>query len=255
MKMLLRLKSSGPGRGWWGPPKGSHTAQAVPGGKVEERDPRFAPRKRRGVKRKKPSAKAKPKAELKPQVAVGGGHPLITTPEGEAKIRSFESEIVGMRRGEHAGFFDETGFKRFEKTNLSGSFIQFTEDEKQTIQRSAQFSPIIMTHNHPEFGSSFSLDDIRVAINWNLAEIRAVGQHPLTTNRYLYRLTRPGNSWGDVSKLSGRAFDVDTEIKYRFWSQAKAGTLAPRVASFEHYHEMWKTVAGEQGWQYSRTKL
>jgi len=40
--MKAILKSKGPGRGWWGPPKGTHTAQNVPGGEggggsVEER--------------------------------------------------------------------------------------------------------------------------------------------------------------------------------------------------------------------------
>jgi len=34
--MKAILKSKGPGRGWWGPPKGTHTARAVPGGKRDQ---------------------------------------------------------------------------------------------------------------------------------------------------------------------------------------------------------------------------
>lgn len=34
MRGVIRFKEEGPGRGWWGPPKGTHDAQAVPGGKA-----------------------------------------------------------------------------------------------------------------------------------------------------------------------------------------------------------------------------
>ena len=40
MKMQLRLKSEGPGRGWWGPPKGTHTAANVSGGEEKAQEPR-----------------------------------------------------------------------------------------------------------------------------------------------------------------------------------------------------------------------
>jgi len=254
--MKLVIKSEGPGRGWWGPPKGTHTAANAPGGKDVEEPGYGYGRKKRGVKRKKPPEKAKPKPEPKSEKPRygSGEHPLTATQEGEERIRITEAIIATATSGETGALYTPDGTQLFSKANPYGSFIEFTDDEIAAIKKSAAQGPVIFTHSHPS-GHSFSPEDMVCATSWNVAEMRAVGRMPLTTETFLYRMSRPKGGWGSFGKFNAVYDEAEKRVTNKMWGKINTGKITPALAGYWHHHEIWLDVSRQMGWDYSREQV
>ncbi len=114
----------------------------------------------------------------------------------DLRARGFERSVQGNRRYEHAALI----------ANASGQVLFRKRGTRQSVAFSVQELELmpgnVLSHNHPDGwhypvddprhdGAGFSIDDVRMLTEWNLAEIRAV------TPRYLYRL-RPSQHAGSA---------------------------------------------------------
>jgi hypothetical protein len=116
------------------------------------------------------------------------------------------------------------------------------------------------THNHPtgwtfpatdprREGNSFSPDDMRVAVGYDVAEIRAVS----TTWRY--RMLRPAGGWPTRAQLDYAVQEADAYVRNYTWAEIKAGTLTIPQAEARHWHAVWTRAAGKLGLTYIRERL
>jgi SOS-response transcriptional repressor LexA len=105
-----------------------------------------------------------------------------------------------------------------------------------------------MTHNHPIYkdGASFSVQDIQVAVDYHLAEIRAVGQ------RYRHSMIIPRDTTltGDDVYLVYE--QQHAAVKVELLGQVQAGNLTSAEANLHHRHEVWARVAPMLGLKYKR---
>jgi len=199
--------------------------------------PRGAPKP---VTRKhRPGPKPKP-AEKKPRRRKTNKQRLAES------LRREEQEIRN-RRTEFGVLFDPDGTVVLKKTSRQRSYIRFYEDELR------QFRGRVFTHNHPS-GSAFSIQDLSVAAEYGLAEMRVAGSRG---HAYSIR-PRPDRPW------SKRFFDEaiepsfqrhSKEIQRLNWKRIRTGKLSTSDANLEHYHQVWTRVAREVGMVYSRRKV
>ena len=115
-------------------------------------------------------------------------------PEIQSKIEKVENEIRNNKSFETAVAFSEEGNIIIDKRGKAFS-VGFSKEELLKMKDT------VMTHNHPRgwkyadgslgrIGSSFSPEDIILAIKGDLAEIRAV------TPLYTFSMKRPEKGWG-----------------------------------------------------------
>ena len=117
----------------------------------------------------------------------------------------------------------------------------------------------ILTHNHPRalqekgigrIGNSFSVDDIRTAVNLNAREIRAV------TPTYAFSLKRPSKGWGlSPDKVKTAFAKAEKEVKkqhYGYLNKVGYSDSAVERASITHFHKVMKILSKEYGWKYSK---
>jgi hypothetical protein len=112
----------------------------------------------------------------------------------------------------------------------------------------ARLQNTVLTHNHPS-GQSLSLDDVRVAMVGDLAEVRAV----TATWRFIVR--RPDRGW------DFQMFRQQLEPAYRRFEEQvlrelllaiNDGRMTEGEAQVSHRHEVWIRVGRELGLQYRR---
>lgn len=120
----------------------------------------------------------------------------------------------------------------------------------------------VVTHNHPSgqgktgweaIGNSFSGADLSVAIEFDMAEIRAV------THKYTFSMKRPKGGWG-VSKADFvRAYNqVNSQVRSEFTDYIDdapdPASRQQRIARCNalHAHEVARRVAKLYGWDYSK---
>ena len=150
-------------------------------------------------------------------------------------------------------FFDKNGNRIFEKKGDENE-VSFTQKQAQMMSNN------IVTHNHPlhdkkyyraenyrKLGVSFSGTDIKTAISFNAAEIRAV------TEKYTFSMKRPKTGWG----VSGGSFIKEYNKEHKkVWSgvskRIKSGTLDRLLATADH--TIMKTLSKKYGWDYSKKK-
>lgn len=164
-----------------------------------------------------------------------------------------ESEgIIRRNRYEGAIAFNSKGELLLNKKGGSRS-VSFTQNEIRLLKDS------IFTHNHPSslgqkgimaIGSSFSHQDLTMAVNANVKEIRAV------TPTYTFSMRRPKNGWGTSTKSVKSAYDkaskavrkeMDGYLKKMGYTQT-----AYNRANVSYWHQVNKRVAEKFGWDYSK---
>jgi hypothetical protein len=155
-------------------------------------------------------------------------------------LRETEAQLI-KRKTEKAVVFNDDGSIFFEKEGNEDS-VTFSVDELQL------FEDKILTHNHPR-GSSFSRDDVALAMFWNLKGIRACG------SQYRYYLNRPASGWSREmweKKIKPLVEIIDNEVFHQFSWLINKGKLTPEEANYRHWHEVWSRVAREVGLDYGR---
>jgi hypothetical protein len=119
----------------------------------------------------------------------------------------------------------------------------------------------VMTHNHPgwqEYGKddpmqgwlSFSRADVETSISCGLAEIRAV------TGKYIYSMKPGQDEWGEARAIAVRPaiHRMVDEVKNEWMPKIAGKKMSCERANMEAQHEMWKRLAGQFGWDYTRTE-
>jgi len=133
-------------------------------------------------------------------------------------------------------------------------------DVQLSVNDAKKLKDCILTHNHPggwkydknrmgHIGASFSLNDIVLAINYDLEEIRAV------TPLYTFSLKRPDKGWGVKSKTLIQYYrKKDRELKTEHYYLREKGMISEEVARAIHSHELIKRVAKQYKLEYSKLK-
>ena len=112
----------------------------------------------------------------------------------------------------------------------------------------------IFTHNHPRgwgypekslgrIGSSFSIEDISLAVFHDLSEMRAV------TPNYTFIIKRPDAGWGDYKEIEKIIDKENKKLRREFGNRINNDTLTPGQANITHYHLLWKKVSKLLGWE------
>ncbi|MFJ1490511.1 hypothetical protein [Capnocytophaga canis] len=122
----------------------------------------------------------------------------------------------------------------------------------------------VVTHNHPRgwrspegtlgrIGSSFSFEDISLAIKADVAEIRAV------TPLYTFSMKRPEKGWVKMLTLKREYELIEQQVREEMFSiiGKKKGILqkeAIKRAESMHYHLIWKRFCEKYNIEYTKTK-
>lgn len=118
---------------------------------------------------------------------------------------------IRMNRYESAIVIDRRGNIIFEKKGGERQVI-FTRKEANEMKDN------VLTHNHPSslgsmgvisLGSTFSREDINLAVSSNLKEIRAVTPHG-----YTYSLKRPSKGWGtNINEVNSSYNAIEKRVR------------------------------------------
>ena len=193
------------------------------------------------LRRKKPgTAAASGQKEEPKKEAPKGLHQAIS--EAEDKIRAQRHETAHVFSPNGESLFSNDGGKDY--VDFSDAAIANIKGRNATL-----------THNHPggwdypkndprHAGNSFSLEDARMAVAADLAEIRAV------TPTRTYSLRRPPSGW-DGSKLERAYADVNRETRRTFTDRIQHGQMTIAEAEAQHTHTVWQQVAAAIGAGYS----
>lgn len=170
--------------------------------------------------------------------------------------------------------------------------VQLTDGQFDGVKFEASDTSIIATHNHPrgfEYlpatthmrlrdlkgdidalaaelralaasppddprweGNSFSGDDIRLAMEAGLAEMRA------TTPRWLYSMRPPPGeqrlpAWSPY--MESRYMVANATVRSEFYAKIAAGTMTIEQAEAQHHHTVMQRFAEETGLVYSRENV
>ncbi|MBT9174343.1 MAG: hypothetical protein DDT21_02757 [Syntrophomonadaceae bacterium] len=157
-------------------------------------------------------------------------------------LREKEAKIAGLAH-ERVYVFDRNGNEVLGKKGTKTS-VSFTPDEVKLMAG----RDVILTHNHPSYGGSFSWPDANFAIGNNLAEMRAVGQE------YVHSLTRPVSGWPSVETVKIEYDLANQEILRRIHVKLQQGQITIDEANRGHYHEVWMLIAGKLDLNYVRKR-
>ena len=155
---------------------------------------------------------------------------------------------------EHGVTFDKRGNIISEIVG-DGHSVRFSEADILRMKDA------IFTHNHPSgvmykvgdirrAGRSFSMEDIRLAAEANVAEIRAV------TPQYTFRLKRPARGWSsdrlitNAHKASTQYIKAQMNIALR-----RNGFVDTKVANTIHSHLVMKKFVKIMKWEYTKTYI
>lgn len=170
-----------------------------------------------------------------------------------SNITETENEIRMNKKFETGVVYDNIGNILIDKRGKAYS-VSFTKEE------CLKMKDAIMTHNHPRgwgypdnslerIGNSFSPEDIYLAVNWDLAEMRAV------TPNYTFMMKRPETGWGvSVEELQKIVANENKKLYTDFRKRIANGTLTPSQAGAVHFHTLWKKISTKYGWSYSKAK-
>ena len=168
-----------------------------------------------------------------------------------------EAEAADRKKGwENATIIDSNGNTVFHKVGKKDR-VSFTYGEM------ARMKDAILTHNHPNevktrwwgaVGSPFSMADIMMAVNADLAEIRAV------TPTYTFSLKRPKGGWGSSPEVQSRYKALQSKYLGEQIAYMRGGKDSK--TSFERYdrsqlakgHQIARDLAKEFGWRYTKKK-
>lgn len=168
-------------------------------------------------------------------------------------VSDVESNIRKNKGHETGVLFNKDGNIVIDKRGGSRS-VQFTKHECLLMNDG------IFTHNHPgawgyaendimRIGNSFSIQDIALAVENNLAEMRAV------TPNYTFSMKRPEGGWGiSVEELMKLYNDENRNLRLEFTRRINKDTLTISQASATHFHILWKRLSKKMGFDYSKMK-
>lgn len=189
---------------------------------------------------------------------------LPVSPHADARARRFEREVRQLRSREDGLIIaNATGQAVGNRIRGERLRIAFTESQLQAMRGN------VISHNHPDgwsfpesdprhAGASFSITDVRLMIEWELAEIRAVTPH------YLYRL-RPSQTLDSVfnraikvasthklqTQLRRGFLDVQIDLDY----QVEAGRISSTQADASLPHEAMLKLMQKWGVEYEREEI
>jgi len=138
----------------------------------------------------------------------------------------------------------------FEKEGLFDN-IRFTPDELARMKDS------IATHNHPS-GGTFSVDDVKAAIQQDIYQTRAFGEYQRHGKKYLYTLTREGEFSRDLWARADKDLRAIREAVIDEMNAAvEAETISYKESRFQIPHEVWKRLAAKYSeyFTYERTEI
>jgi len=123
--------------------------------------------------------------------------------------------------------------------------VVFNRDELDAIHGGT------LTHNHPtppgyRDGGSFSLADVLLAVQENLAELRAVSA------TYRYSMRPSGRAWPRRSSVRNSFERIEEAVTQSLRAQVQQGTLTAPEADVERYHQVWQQAAAELKLTYVR---
>ena len=168
-------------------------------------------------------------------------------------ITAVENEIRMNKSFETGVLVDKTGKILIDKRGESFE-VGFTKDETLLMK------DCVLTHNHPRgwgypenslgrVGNSFSIEDLTLAVAYDLAEIRAV------TPNYTFSMKRPDKGWGVDWKTMKREYDkMDKKLLKDNKSRIAKKTLTVQQATHTHYHILAQNIAKKYGWTYEKKK-
>lgn len=189
----------------------------------------------------------------KPGGAAAGGQkeePKKETPKGLRHAVSEAEDKIRAQRYETAHVFGPNGEPLF--SNDGGKdYVNFSDAAIANIKG----KNATLTHNHPggwdypkndprHASNSFSLEDARMAVAADLAEIRAV------TPTRTYSLRRPSSGW-DGAKMERAYAAVNRETRRTFTDRIQHGQMTIAEAEAQHTHTVWQQVAAAIGAGYS----
>lgn len=169
------------------------------------------------------------------------------------QITKVEDNIRMNKDFETAYAVDKNGKVLLDKRGQATS-VSITREEKALLKDS------IFTHNHPRgwkkpansmgrIGNSFSTADILVAIENDIAEIRAV------TPNFTFIMRRPKNGWGlTVEEAAVEMNKVERVIETDLRERIYRNTTTVAKASVVHYHRLWTEFSKKFGIEYSKSK-
>lgn len=178
----------------------------------------------------------------------------------EGYTRTMIKNIVGLEQG-YRGNKDET----LHVFTPTGKLIRSIGGKGAAVQvpdMAMLSTNAILTHNHPRaigqkglaaIGNSFSHADINLAVRANASEMRAV------TPTYTFSMKRPKGGWNATPQQVVDAFkaaEKKTRSRMQSYIDNYKGSWKTAVerANTMHYHLIWKEVAKQMGWNYSKKR-
>ncbi|MGV8164636.1 MAG: hypothetical protein ACLKAK_07250 [Alkaliphilus sp.] len=155
-------------------------------------------------------------------------------------LRQKETEIAQLEY-ERAYAFDRQGKALLTKDG-SRNEIAFTLDERRLIAG----KDVVLTHNHPDKGGSFSLPDILFSSVNDLGEMRAVGK------KYVHSMKRPLAGWADVEEFKREYTIASNAVRADLIKKINAGKMTIGEAEREHHHLAWMRVKKVLNLNYKR---
>ena len=161
---------------------------------------------------------------------------------------------INNQKYESAAVVDAKGNVLFNKDGQA-NFVFFTGAEL------AQMPNNVVTHNHPSslrsrygIGSSFSKEDLTLAVQQNVSEIRAV------SGKVVFSMKRPPNGWNanpDAVKRVYRTAEGTITKKLQSYIDNYSGDIVTAIgrAGTLHAHLISKEVAKRFGWEYTNIKI
>lgn len=163
--------------------------------------------------------------------------PDTSTPLKKAII-DVENEIRNDEL-ETGAAFNSDGVILFKRQGLPDQ-VTLTDHELNLLNNS------VFSHNHPK-GMPFSIADIRMAITYNIKEIRAV-------TPYLRYSMYPKNQWCGKAALIATINDVSLDANKFVNEQVRLGEINPQFAEAEYLHYIWVKVADRLNLNYWRER-
>lgn len=161
---------------------------------------------------------------------------LTRHPEALATALKQEMAAIAAAPLEHLAVFNQAGETLLKKTGAA-------DHVALTAPEAALLKDAVLVHNHPGIPQSFSVDDIKLAVEYGLQEIHAVDR------LYHYQVSRPaGAAWGPEywrTLLGPTVQRIEADVRQRLDQALAAGkiTASERVALFDHM--IWEEVNQE----------
>ena len=169
-----------------------------------------------------------------------------------ASLAKFETRGRAGRVTEALTAIDSDGKVAFLKEG-SERYVTVQPDEIDSL------TDAVLSHNHPS-GTSLSPEDIYLSAHANAREIRAFGTNTVGES-YLYSMTRVGDSWPAIPRISFEYTKADDAVRSEFTQRLNANKMTMAEANSGHHHEVWQRVVAalqdepSGGMRYERRKI